>query len=126
VVLASTVALATHVALFVVAARTAGVAVGVGVLVPLAFLVLLASSVPTNLAGWGPREGVAAWAFAAAGLGASAGLATSVVYGVLVLVSGLPGAVVLVVSRHRPVAEAPAQPEAETRPEPRLTGAPRG
>ncbi len=42
-------------------------------LLPLALLVLLAMAVPANVAGWGPREGVAAWAFAAAGLGAAAG-----------------------------------------------------
>ena len=30
-------------------------------------------AVPANIAGWGPREGVAAWAFGAAGLGAAAG-----------------------------------------------------
>ena len=47
-------------------------------------------------AGWGPREGVAAWAFGAAGLGAAQGVATAVVYGVMVLVASLPGAVVLV------------------------------
>ena len=54
-------------------------------LVPLALLVLVAMGIPANVAGWGPREGVAAWAFAAAGLGASQGVATAVVYGVMVL-----------------------------------------
>ena len=49
-----------------------------------------------NVGGWGPREGVTAWAFAAAGLGASRGVATAVVYGVMVFVASLPGAVVLV------------------------------
>jgi hypothetical protein len=39
---------------------------------------------------------VTAWAFAAAGLGASLGVATAVVYGVMVFVASLPGAVVLV------------------------------
>ena len=63
---------------------------------PLAMLVLLAMAVPLNVAGWGPREGVAAWAFAAAGLGAGAGVATTVVYGVMSLVAVLPGALVLV------------------------------
>ena len=48
-------------------------------------------------AGWGPREGVAAWAFAAAGLGADQGVATAMVYGVMALVASLPGAVVLAV-----------------------------
>ena len=42
------------------------------------------------MAGWGPREGVAAWAFGAAGLGAQQGVATAVVYGVMVFVGALP------------------------------------
>ena len=64
-------------------------------MLPLALLVLLAGVLP-NVGGWGPREGVTAWAFAAAGLGASLGVATAVVYGVMVFVASLPGAVVLV------------------------------
>ena len=52
-------------------------------MLPLALLVLLAAVLP-NIGGWGPREGVTAWAFAAAGLGASRGVATAVVYGVMV------------------------------------------
>ena len=43
-----------------------------------------------------------AWAFAAAGLGASLGVTTAVVYGVMVLFASLPGAAVLVAdSVHR-------------------------
>ena len=64
-------------------------------MLPLALLVLLAAALP-NIGGWGPREGVTAWAFAAAGLGASRGVATAVVYGVMVFVASLPGAAVLV------------------------------
>ena len=60
---------------------------------PLALLALLAMALPLNVGGFGPREGVAAWAFGAAGLTASQGVATAVVYGALVLVSSLPGAV---------------------------------
>ncbi|KRF26706.1 hypothetical protein ASG95_06820 [Phycicoccus sp. Soil803] len=101
VALASALAIAGHVLTFLVAARTAGVTASVSQLVPLAFVVLLAMGVPANLAGWGPREGVAAWAFGAAGLGAGTGLSTAVVYGVLVLVAGLPGAAVLVVAQVR-------------------------
>jgi hypothetical protein len=48
-----------------------------------------------SVAGWGPREGATAWAFAAAGLGAGLGVATAVVYGAMVLVASLPGALVL-------------------------------
>lgn len=99
--LASALAVAGHVLTFLVAARTAGSTASATRLVPLAFVVLVAMAVPANVAGWGPREGVAAWAFGAAGLGAGAGLSTAVVYGVLVLVTSLPGAVVLVVSHVR-------------------------
>jgi uncharacterized membrane protein YbhN (UPF0104 family) len=94
-VVASALAVAGHLGVFVLAAHVAGVAAPVPTLLPLAAVVLLASAVPANVAGWGPREGVAAWAFSAAGLGASAGLTTAVVYGVMALVATLPGALVL-------------------------------
>jgi bacteriorhodopsin len=61
----------------------------------------MASAVPTNIAGWGPREGAAAWAFGSVGLGAAQGVTVAVVYGVLALVATLPGAVVLLVARRR-------------------------
>ena len=90
----SVAASAGHLLVFLVAARS----VGVGLtweLLPVGALVLVAASVPTSVAGWGPREGVAAWAFAAVGLGAGTGLAVAVAYGVLSLVATLPGLVVL-------------------------------
>lgn len=96
VALSSAVILAGHVAMFVVAARVAGSAASVPVLLPLAVLALVAMGVPVNIGGFGPREGVTAWAFGAAGLGASSGVAVAVVYGVLSFVASLPGAVVLV------------------------------
>jgi uncharacterized membrane protein YbhN (UPF0104 family) len=95
IVLASVVVIAGHTGTFLIAARTAGSTESPATLLPLALLVLLAMAVPANIGGWGPREGVAAWAFAAAGLGADLGVATSVVYGVMVLVASLPGAVVM-------------------------------
>jgi hypothetical protein len=63
-------------------------------MLPLAMLALLGMVAP-GIAGWGPREGVAAWVFGAAGLGAGTGVATAVVYGVMALVASLPGALVL-------------------------------
>jgi glycosyltransferase 2 family protein len=95
VAVASTIALAGHLATFLVAARAAGVSASVSRLLPLALLVLVTMGLPTNLAGWGPREGMAAWSFAAAGLGAGKGVTTAVVYGLMTLVASLPGAVVL-------------------------------
>jgi hypothetical protein len=99
-VLASAVVVAGHTATFLIAARTAGSTESLARLLPLAMLVLLAMVLP-SAGGWGPREGAAAWVFGAAGLGAAQGVATAVVYGVLVFVACLPGAVVLVVARFR-------------------------
>lgn len=96
VAVCSVIVLAGHLAMFVLAARVAGAAASVAVLLPLAVLALLAMSLPLNVGGWGPREGVTAWAFGAAGLGASSGLAVAVVYGVLSFAAALPGALVLV------------------------------
>ncbi|KUO13035.1 hypothetical protein AQJ58_06305 [Streptomyces sp. DSM 15324] len=97
VAVSSLVVLAGYVAMFVVAARVAGSGASVLALLPIAMLALLAMAVPLNVGGWGPREGVTAWAFGAAGLGADTGLSVAVVYGVLSFVAALPGAVVLVV-----------------------------
>ena len=94
---ASAVVVAGHLATFLLAARAAGATAPLRLLLPLTVLALLAMSLPLNIAGWGPREGVAAWAFGAAGLTAAQGVATAVTYGVLVLAASLPGAAVLVV-----------------------------
>ena len=114
VVLASILAVVGHLATYLVAARAVGVTASVATLLPLALLVLVAAGLPTNLAGWGPREGVAAWTFGAAGLGADQGVATAVAYGAIVAVASLPGAVVLAVgaarSGVRPGAPEPATP----------------
>ena len=108
----SVLALVGHVLTFLVAARAAGADATTVRLVPLALVVLLAMAIPANVAGWGPREGVAAWAFAAAGLGAQLGLTIAVVYGVMVLAAGLPGLAVLVAENAWPRRLQPAPPVA--------------
>jgi uncharacterized membrane protein YbhN (UPF0104 family) len=95
IVVASVVALGGYVATYVLAARAVGVDAPLATLLPIVLAVLVVAGVPLNLAGWGPREGMAAWAFAAAGLGAGTGVATAVAYGAIVLVANLPGVVVL-------------------------------
>lgn len=102
VLVASLLVVAGHVGTFVLAARTAGVTAPTVRLVPLALVALVAMGLPLNVAGWGPREGVAAWSFGVAGLGAGAGITTAVVYGVMTLVAVLPGLVLLVASARRP------------------------
>jgi glycosyltransferase 2 family protein len=110
VVLASIVVVCGHAATFLIAARTAGSTASVAQLLPLTLLVLLAMALPTNVGGWGPREGVAAVVFGAAGLGADQGVATATVYGVLVLVASLPGAVVLAADSLRRRRQRPERP----------------
>jgi uncharacterized membrane protein YbhN (UPF0104 family) len=96
IMLASTVVLGGHLATFVVAARAAGSTASLLRLAPLMLLALLAMTLPVNIGGWGPREGVTAWAFGAAGLSATQGLTIAVVYGLFAFVAALPGAVVLI------------------------------
>ena len=101
VVVASIVVVACHVV-------TLGVAVGaVGARVPplrlaaIALVVLLAGSIPLSIGGWGPREGIAGWAFAVAGLGASTGVAASALFGVVAMIAVVPGLVLTMVSAVR-------------------------
>lgn len=101
ILLASAVAVSGHLATFLIAARAAGSVAPLSRLIPLTLLALVAMGVPANVGGFGPREGVAAWAFGAAGLTAATGVATAVLYGALVLVSSLPGAAVLAARRMR-------------------------
>jgi glycosyltransferase 2 family protein len=115
IALASAVVVCGHAVTFLIAARTAGVTAPPSRMLPLALLVMLVMVVP-SVGGWGPREGATAWAFAAAGLGAAQGVATAVVYGVMVFAGTLPGAAVIVVSWVRRI----RTPEP---PEPRLANA---
>jgi uncharacterized membrane protein YbhN (UPF0104 family) len=108
VVLASTVALGFYFATYLLAAHAVGVTASALTLLPVVLLVFCAAALPLNLAGWGPREGMAAWGFGAAGLGAGQGVATAVAFAAIVLVANLPGALVLLVvaarrRRARPV-----------------------
>lgn len=62
------------------------------IIVSLGSILLLSMVVPLTVAGWGIREGAAALLWPMAGLPAEQGVALSVGYGALVLVSSLPGA----------------------------------
>jgi uncharacterized membrane protein YbhN (UPF0104 family) len=105
----SLVAMAGHLALLAVAASAVGVQATPGQLLPLLVLSLLSMGLPLTVGGWGPREATTAAAFGAAGLGASTGLATAVAFGVLALVSTLPGLGVLLL--RRPGTTSAASPE---------------
>jgi uncharacterized membrane protein YbhN (UPF0104 family) len=100
IALASALVVGGHAITFMIAARTAGIAAPPSRMLPLALLAMMGMVLP-SLGGWGPREGVTAWAFGAAGLGAQRGVTTAVVYGIIVFAACLPGAAVLVVAWFR-------------------------
>ena len=111
--LASVLVVAGHTAVFVIAARFAGCTAPLGELVALLMVVQIAVVIPLGIGGWGPREGVAAWAFAAAGLGAATGITVTTLYAVLMLAAVAPGAGLLVgdAVRRRRGPERPIEPE---------------
>ena len=90
--LASVLVVAGHTATFVIAARVAGCTAPLGELIALLMVIQIAAGIPLSVGGWGPREGAAAWAFAAAGLGAANGVTAATLYAVLMLAAVAPGA----------------------------------
>jgi uncharacterized membrane protein YbhN (UPF0104 family) len=90
--LASVLVVAGHTVTFVIAARAAGCTAPLGELVALLMVVQTAVVIPLSIGGWGPREGAAAWAFAAAGIGAATGVTVAILYAVLMLAAVAPGA----------------------------------
>ena len=101
----SLLVLASYLALFLVLAQQAGyLASGASWLLVagLCSLLLLSMVIPVTVAGWGVREGAAAVLWPLAGLPAEQGVALSVGYGILVLVSSTPGLLVLVWGQAKP------------------------
>jgi hypothetical protein len=116
-ILASVLVVAGHTATFVIAARVAGSTAPLGELLALLLVVQTAVVIPLSIGGWGLREGAAAWAFAAAGLGAATGVTIATLYAVLMLAAVAPGAGLLLrdaVRRRRDQ----GQPGESTRPDP--------
>jgi uncharacterized membrane protein YbhN (UPF0104 family) len=118
VVVASVLVVAGHTATFVIAARVAGSTAPLGELVALLMVIQTATVIPLGIGGWGLREGAAAWAFAAAGLGAATGITVTTLYAVLMLAAVTPGAGLLLgdaVRRRRNPRHSrePSQPDPE-------------
>ena len=90
--LASSLAIVISYGLVMVcAARAIGSEMPALDILALAPVLLLAMLVPLSIAGWGLREGAAAGIWVLVGLPAAQGVAISLAYGVLVLLSSLPG-----------------------------------
>ena len=91
----SVLVVATCLITYVLAARAIGVETPLLVLAPLVAPVLLTMLIPVTVGGWGLREGAAALLWGVAGLAVVDGVSISVAYGILVLLSTLPGGLVL-------------------------------
>lgn len=85
----------SYLVVFLMAARAVGVSTPFPLLLPLVAPVLVTMLLPVTVAGWGLREGAAAALWHAVGLTAADGVAVSVAYGLLVLISALPGLLLL-------------------------------
>ena len=93
--LASLLVVGSYVGVYLCCMRMIGIDTPVSLAAPLVPWVLLAMAIPLSVAGWGLREGAAALAWHAAGLDVAQGVAISISYGVVVLLSSLPGALML-------------------------------
>ena len=118
VVVSSVIVLGGHLATVLLAARAAGATASPLKLLPFAVLALVAMTLPLSIGGWGPREGVTAWAFGAAGLGATEGLTTAVVYGLFAFAAAMPGVAVLAVRWAANLRRTPAAAVARSQPAP--------
>jgi glycosyltransferase 2 family protein len=103
-----------HASVFMLAAVVTGAPFDPLRLLPLALAVQAAMAVPVGFGGLGPREGMAAAVFTAAGLGAGSGVSAAVAYGALALIAVLPGLLPLTLDRLAP-RRTPAPPDTSER-----------
>lgn len=89
-------AVGSYIVTYLIAAQALDVTTHTGTLAPLVAPVLMTMLLPVSVAGWGVREVAAAALWGAVGLTPEDGVAISVAYGAIVLLSTLPGAVVLI------------------------------
>lgn len=97
VVLLSVAGWAAFVTMFVLAVVVVAPEVDVSLAPGLATVSVGAMSLPVTVGGWGTREAAAGWIFMLRGLDAGTGVTVSIGYGILALLSTLPGAAVLAV-----------------------------
>lgn len=92
---ASLLIVASYVGVYLCCMRMIGIDTPLATAAPLVPWVLLAMAIPLSIAGWGVREGAAALVWQATGLDPAQGVAISISYGVVILLSSLPGALML-------------------------------
>ncbi|WP_299520802.1 lysylphosphatidylglycerol synthase domain-containing protein [uncultured Serinicoccus sp.] len=97
VLLLSVAGWAAFVGMFVLAVVVVAPDVEVSLAPGLATVSVAAMSVPVTVGGWGTREAAAGWIFMVRGLDMGTGVTVSIGYGILALLSTLPGAAILAV-----------------------------
>ncbi len=83
--------LVTYLFCFYCAGRAIGIAMSFAEIVALVPAILFSMTIPITIAGWGIREATAAAIWGLANLTPADGVAISVTYGIIVLLSALPG-----------------------------------
>lgn len=89
----------SYLAVFAISAQAIGQPLPLFALLTLVPLVLLSMVLPVSVGGWGVREAVAGALWPLAGLSAEAGIATSVIYGIVSMIGVIPGVLVLLIRR---------------------------
>lgn len=82
---------------FAICARATGTTLPLAAIMIIVPLILLTMLIPISISGWGLREGAAAALFPVIGATATEGFAASFAFGLMFLVSVLPGVVVLLI-----------------------------
>jgi uncharacterized protein (TIRG00374 family) len=72
--------------------------------------VLLLTTVPISVAGWGVREAAMVTAFGFVGVAGADSLSLSLIFGVAVILSSLPGGLIFLLSKDRHIEELPTEP----------------
>ncbi len=86
---------ATYLTVYGLAGRSVGVELSTGTLVTVVPIILFSMVLPVSVSGWGVREVVAVVFAASAGVTPENAVAVSVAYGLIILISSLPGLFVL-------------------------------
>lgn len=113
VVVLSILGWAIYMALFLLAAWATGALPVLATTLAVCAAALGGMSVPISVGGWGPREGAAAYAAELAGVGGAAGLTVSIGYGLLALISVVPGMAAVVLGGRQHDLRADVAPEHE-------------
>ena len=97
--LSSVCVVATYLTVYGLAGRAVGVELSAGTLMTVVPIILFSMVLPVSISGWGVREVVAVAFASSAGLTPDMAVAVSVAYGLIVLVSSLPGLFILLAGR---------------------------